>query len=144
MNTSRFAHVILVCGSRTYDDMATIRKQLDLLLENTLIVHGACGDGADWLAELVVAQSEGKLTAIGVPADWKLGKKGGPLRNKQLLHEFQPEACLAFHDTKMLKDSPGTFDMVSRVKQKGIPVRVIGPHATIRQQVEWRKEGIIQ
>ncbi len=142
LNSSRFAHTVLVCGSPTYDNMAAIREQLDLLPEGTLIVH-TCAEGADWLTTLVVAQSEGQLTAIGIPANYKFGDKASVFSNIRLLDEFKPDACLAFHDKK-LEDAEQAFDMVERVEKLGVPVRVVGPKLSIRQQVEWRQAGVVE
>ncbi len=134
-------HIILVCGSRTYDDAREIRTQLNLLPEGTWVLHGAAR-GADTMAA-EIAWNIG-LPTMGVPANWGLhGKAAGPIRNKRMLEEFKPEACLAFHDKKELEESRGTADMVELAQEAGIPVRVFGRGTKLRQLLTWRKEGIL-
>ena len=119
MNFSRFKYIVLVCGSRTYDNMGKIREQLDLLPDGTLIVHGAA-EGADWLAEVIVGQSKGRLTAYG---------------HTGILSECKPHACLSFGVCDLL--------VAELVDQLAIPLREFAGKISIRQQVEWRKGGVV-
>lgn len=58
----------------------------------------------------------------GVPcqtwrADWaRHGRAAGPLRNRQMFHEFQPELVLA------APGGPGTADMIAVAEAAGVPV----------------------
>ena len=134
-------HVILVCGSRTYDNAREVRVQLEMLPEDTWILHGACR-GADTLAQ-EIAWSMGMPT-MGVPANWPLyGKRAGSVRNEVMIRDYSPEACLAFCDKSKLEDSHGTWDMVGLAREAGIPVRVFGGGTSLRDTIKWRREGII-
>jgi hypothetical protein len=140
-----FALIVLVCGSRTYTDDATIRTQLAGLPPNTLVVHG-CARGADSVAEQLVAElsmAGQQIAAIGLPANWdKDGKAAGPIRNQLMLDRFHPHVGLAFHDKKRLEDSKGTYDMVQRMRKAAIPVRVFGRGTKIRDLLYWRKNPV--
>lgn len=133
--------VVLVCGSRTFKDYNTIYRELARLPEGTIILHGAAR-GADSLAR-DAAVDLGLLT-YGVPAQWHLyGKAAGFVRNKYMLEAKPPDACLAFHDKRRIKDSKGTYDMVKRCRKKGIPVRVYGRDTTVRDTLKWKKEPLL-
>ena len=64
------------------------------------------------------------IPVLPFPADWrKHGLKAGPIRNRQQFVEGKPTLGLAFHD--FLENSKGTLDMVSIMRNAGVPVRVI-------------------
>lgn len=59
------------------------------------------------------------------PADWKqYGKAAGPIRNKQMLDEGQPDLVLCFHDD--IEKSKGTKNMYELAKARGIKTKLIG------------------
>src|SRR5260221_1975327 len=88
------------------------------------VIHGGAR-GADRLAGYA-AKSLG-LGLEEYPADWKLGKAAGVIRNQQMLEILlqcsNPEMnlVLAFHDD--LENSKGTKDMVERAKKAGIRIK---------------------
>ncbi len=111
-------HVVLVCGSRTYDNPREIRVQLEMLPEGTWVLHETEGVG---LEVQEIAFGVGRPT-IGLPVmEW----------TSHVLEEFALEACLAF----------GWEEIVDLVKD--IPVRVFGGGTPLREIVKWRREGII-
>lgn len=66
------------------------------------------------------------------PASWKrLGRAAGPIRNQRMLDEGKPTRALAFADDVMLMDgkwwptTPGTLDMVMRLRRSGIPAVIV-------------------
>jgi YspA, cpYpsA-related SLOG family len=106
-----------VCGGRDFKDKNWIRRQLQYLDETKgidLIIHG-CASGAD-----SISGEWAKSHAIPVrefPADWdKYGKAAGPIRNKQMLTESEPDAVLAFPGGK------GTANMIKQATEFGIDV----------------------
>jgi hypothetical protein len=112
---------VLICGSRHYDDEATMRRvlsnELTLLdpnIEDDIrVIHGGA-TGADSLAAKVLARSIYSVHAF--PADWKKhGKAAGPIRNRQMLDE-RPDLVLAFGDGR------GTRDTVAEATRRGIEV----------------------
>jgi hypothetical protein len=114
---------ILVCGSRTYTDAATLRFVLSAWTfgrENVTIIHGAAR-GADTLADQWA--TEEAIPVERYPADWKWGKAAGPIRNKQMLAEGRPDLVVAFLD-KPLNQSRGTWNMVKLAKAAGVPVHI--------------------
>lgn len=116
---SHRSHRVLVCGSRTWTDAATIARVLGELPEGTVIIHGAAR-GADYLAGIEAEGYGFKLEEY--PADWRLGRRAGPLRNQRMLDEGRPDRVIAF---RMPGPSRGTDDMVRRARAAGIPVEVI-------------------
>ncbi len=120
---------ILICGSRDWDDFTTIKKYLEEVkntADNNLqkpitIIHGGC-KGADSIAGYQAKQLGFQVRVF--KADWnKYGKAAGPIRNKQMLDEGNPNLVVAFHNA--LEESKGTLDMVSQAKKAGINVIVI-------------------
>ena len=111
---------VLITGSREWENIELIKKQLENLPPNSLIIHGACR-GADFIAGSVAKELGLKIKAY--PAHWDLyGLAAGPKRNQQMLDENQIDLCLVFHFD--LENSKGTKDMVARCKAKGIEVRI--------------------
>jgi hypothetical protein len=112
-----------VCGDREWTDRVVIRRELRALLvahPDIQICHGAAR-GADTLAGEVA--SELKIPVAAYPAHWEaFGKAAGPLRNRTMLREFQPELVVAFHAD--YAKSKGTRDMLEAARLAGVPTRL--------------------
>lgn len=109
---------VIVCGSRGWSDRDVIVRALAKLPANTLIVHGA-GRGADTLAE--EAATEIGLATEPHPANWgRFGRSAGPRRNAEMA-AAGADLCLAF---RLDGPSPGTDDMIRRLRAAGIPVQL--------------------
>lgn len=112
--------IVLVCGSRDYDDHKFIFEQLNILFLKygiKKIISGGCS-GADSLAEKYAKNNNLPITII--KANWKkYGKKAGPMRNKKMI-KLKPNIVVAFSSKHYL--TPGTKNMVSLAEKKGIKV----------------------
>ena len=116
---------VLVCGGREYDDRASFFHFMDRVLKtigatgenprrDVVIIHGAA-PGADSLADDY--GRERGLRIIRYPADWKThGRSAGPIRNRLMLTDSQPNVIIAF------KGGRGTADMITIGKKAGVPV----------------------
>ena len=126
-------NIVIVCGGRNYNDRATVYKVLDQLQPDWVVI-GACGvdadtldwkriRGADRLAyDWVHQPNRSARWLIMRPAAWKrLGKKAGPIRNRQMANEFPTATVVAFPGGK------GTANMVSIACELGMTVR----HVTV-------------
>ena len=110
--------IVLVCGSRSWEDRGSIVSELGRLPEQTTIIHGDA-HGADKLAGEVALELGFDVRVF--PARWDtLGKAAGVLRNKHML-TLNPDFVIAFHDGK----SRGSIDMMTRARGAGIKVVVI-------------------
>jgi hypothetical protein len=113
---------VLVCGSRSWPDIHTIRMRLVTLPPSATIMHGAAA-GADtvaaWLAE------DFGFTVEAYPPDYaKHGKAAPHVRNDAMLEHAQ--LVLAFWDGR----SRGTKSVIDKAHKRGIPVEVIPPPDT--------------
>jgi hypothetical protein len=113
---------VIVCGSRTWSDYATILSEIaGLALElppPLVIVHGDA-QGADRLAAR--AASSMNLRTEAHPAQWgTYGKRAGPIRNKEMA-ALGAELVLAFWDGS----SRGTRHMIREAERRAIEVRII-------------------
>jgi hypothetical protein len=118
---------VLVCGNRDYGEQERVWNVLDA-------VHGTYGvttliegdaQGADLMARRWAEAEEG-IEILKYPADWKqYGKAAGPVRNKQMLVEGQPDIVYAFTN-KPLSQSKGTLNMVTQARKAGVRVVVVG------------------
>ena len=107
---------VLVTGDRDWTDLVVILDRLSELPSGTVIIHGACR-GADKLAG-EAAQLLG-FSIIEYPAEWgKYGRAAGPIRNRQMLEEGQPNLVLGFHDN--ISESKGTKNMLAISEKAGI------------------------
>ena len=120
---------VLVCGAaprrRTGDpgwtNREAIRRELIELPPLTIIIEGEA-EGADLLARDVA--EELRFPVEPYPAEWKrYGRAAGPIRNRQMLDEGQPDLVLAFHAN--IAASTGTADMLGQAKKRGIPTRLL-------------------
>jgi hypothetical protein len=111
---------LLVCGDRNWIDRAAINAELSFMHSEapiSLLIHGDCS-GADRMAgEWAVANS---VDVRARPAEWKLGRRAGPMRNARMLAQEKPDRVIAFHDD--LPASTGTLDMMRKAQDKGVPV----------------------
>lgn len=111
---------VLITGSRDWKHKGLVRRIIFSLDKDTKICHGAAR-GADTMAHQI-AKTRG-MDVTPFPAKWtKYGKKAGPLRNQQMLDEFQPDLVIAFP----LPASIGTYDMIGRAEKAGVPVKIVG------------------
>jgi hypothetical protein len=111
--------LVLVCGDRNWSDIDKIRRVLSKLPPKTTIVQGGA-KGADTLAWEVAFELGFKV--ITVEAEWHLGPRAGPIRNRKML-DMNPRFVIAFHND--LKKSRGTADTVREAKRRDIQVVVI-------------------
>ena len=123
---------ILVCGSRSWHNVAKVRLALarffkpccedcnENVADVTVIDGGA--HGADELGHMVAVEN-GFLTKR-FPADWnRYGKRAGYIRNQQMLTEGHPDLVLAFWDGR----SRGTRHMIELARKAGVAVEIIRP-----------------
>lgn len=113
---------ILVTGSRSWTNetiiQAALRKAwIDLGGDpETVLVSGACPDGADRIAENWWVLSRMPLERH--PARWlEHGKAAGFIRNQGMV-DLGADICVAFHKG----ESKGTAHTIERAKAAGIPV----------------------
>lgn len=112
---------VLVCGSRTWTDRVAVERMIDQLPVGSVVIVGGA-KGADTLAE-VAARAVGLQCEV-YPADWeRYGRRAGPVRNRQMLREGQPDLVVAFHAD--LWGSRGTADMVRVARVAGLPVWLV-------------------
>lgn len=121
---------VLVTGSRTWEDVRTLRSALNDVLTGlpnlatpVVVVHGDCPHGADRQASVWVRDAQrGPLFVVTEekhPANWQLnGKRAGFIRN-QLMVNLGADICLAF-----IKDgSRGASHTARLAEQAGIETR---------------------
>mgnify|MGYP000554287223 CR=1 FL=1 len=123
---------ILVCGGRDYDNKDKVFRVLNELCirhskfykcddnwlpsDVTIITGGA--KGADDLAAAfaMVHWTDYKE----YPADWKkYGRGAGPIRNREMFNDSEPDIVLAFPGGK------GTEDMINVARKGNCEVRVL-------------------
>lgn len=113
---------VLVCGARDYTDETKIWKELDALkleIGSFILIEGQAR-GADLMAARWAVHRLPSQQHWRFPADWKkYGRAAGPIRNKQMLEQGQPDIVLAFGG----KEGKGTNNMVGIAAKAGIEVR---------------------
>ena len=104
----------LICGSRDWTNYNLIKERI-LYHQPTMIISGGC-KGADKIAENIAKELNIPIEIYN--AEWdKYGNSAGPIRNKKMLEEGNPDYVIAFHDD--LENSKGTLDMVNKSLNKG-------------------------
>lgn len=118
---------VLITGSRSWDDEQTIREALDAVASSAeaagypqiVVVHGACPNGADAIADRWVCDHP-TATAERHPANWhKHGRRAGMLRNREMV-KAGSDLVLAF----IRDDSPGATQCAELAIDAGLILRV--------------------
>lgn len=118
---------VLVTGSREWIDREIVSVVLNGFLlrsiedydEQFVVIEGGAS-GADEFARAWRKFDE-DVEHIREDADWdEYGKSAGPIRNRKMVDEHEPDVVLAFHDH--LAHSKGTRDCVLYAREQGIPV----------------------
>jgi len=113
--------MVLICGSRDWNNFKIIEDFILTLPKDTIIVEGDC-KGADKISGYLGRQHGYRV--IPVTAQWeKYGDAAGPIRNQEMLDLYKPELVVAFHND--IENSRGTKDMVTRATRVGIEVKII-------------------
>lgn len=114
------AFMVIVAGSRDFEDYELMERKLDVLLankENVVIISGTAR-GADQLGEKYARLHNHEI--IRMPANWDLhGKRAGYLRNVRMANIA--DALVAFWDGQ----SRGTGMMVDIARRKGLACRIV-------------------
>lgn len=111
---------VVVTGGRYYRDMAVVEWALDGIHKRYTIesiAHGGAR-GADALAG-AWAKQNGVLVTV-YEADWSVGRRGGPQRNRRMLDAESPDIVVSF------KGNDGTLDCCLAADERGIPVWCVG------------------
>ena len=117
---------VLMCGAREWTRSEPIKRELDTLPKDTIVIHGAC-KGADSLCGYFARKKGFEVKEY--PAEWKDNEGNyrpwaGPERN-QLMLDLHPDIDLviAFHSN--IAESKGTADMLRRATKAQIEVKVV-------------------
>ena len=111
---------VVIAGSRYFNDYGLFSSVVDKYLcrirteYELIIVSGHCY-GTDLMAERYAKEHGFELEVY--PADWSLGRKAGPLRNKQMVDVA--DFAIAFY-----AGGAGTRSLITFAKEKNIPVRI--------------------
>ena len=112
---------VLVCGDRHWDDIEGLEEVLEMLDRRfgvARIIHGNAR-GADQIGGNWGMRRETVLVQV-FPAAWdKYGKAAGPMRNRKMIMEGEPDLVVAFHDS--IVDSKGTKNMLQEAVDWGVP-----------------------
>lgn len=132
---------VLVTGSRTWTDVLVVRRAIERVYLSKprplVVVHGACPEGADRIADDWVCGGDDTVWVERYPADWKrLRKRAGFERNSRMV-AAGADLCLAFAAPcvkpacRIRKPHPshGTADCADKALAAGIPIDPYGPFA---------------
>lgn len=114
--------VVLVCGSRAWNDINAIRRRLKRLPRGTVLRSGMA-KGAD-----IIAASVGDTLGFRldpVPADWYLDGKYDPqagFKRNTLMLDKKPKPCyvISWWD----RESTGTLDTIVKALERSITTEV--------------------
>jgi hypothetical protein len=113
---------LLVFGSRNFDDKETLEFLLNEFSkkENIEVVIEGEAPGADTMARQW-AKSR-RIPVLPFPADWKKhGKAAGPIRNKQMIDEGNPDCVYGFIKGSLSR-SRGSKNMVEQARRANLRV----------------------
>jgi hypothetical protein len=108
---------VLICGPRDFVNGLYVFGVVVGIVKtagpNLVIIEGEA-NGVDTLARLA-AEKLG-IPVDPYPADWSKGRSAGPVRNRRMLDEGQPDYVVA------IGNGAGTTDMIRQTRARGIPV----------------------
>jgi hypothetical protein len=112
---------IMVTGCRDWTDRQTIEDALGQIWGPKTLIHGDAR-GADRIAADIARMWTWPVEAY--PADWEQhGFAAGPIRNKFMIEQGNPDLVYAFWDGK----SKGTLDAIRKAVSARIPVEIYPP-----------------
>ena len=111
---------VVIAGSRYFNDYALFSSVVDkcpskIKQEYSLVILSGHCCGTDLMAERYAKERGYQLEVFC--ANWELGKKAGPLRNKAMVD--RADYAIAFPG-----GGRGTQSFIRFVKEKGIPARI--------------------
>lgn len=112
---------VIIAGSRTITALSLIERAIaESGFDISEVVCGMAR-GADMLGYKWAQRHQKPVREF--PADWqKNGRGAGPIRNQEMAD--YANALIAVWDGR----SAGTYDMISRAKQRGLRVHVLNLH----------------
>lgn len=116
------SYKVIMAGDRYWNKKNSIINELAKLPKGTTIIHGGCR-GADKICAGYASRAHGKeFTISPYYADWSLGRKAGPLRNKQMLDQ-RPDKLIIFHEN--INKSKGSKNINNQALKLNIKVVII-------------------
>lgn len=112
---------LLVSGPRDCTDCEHVEACLVKAVgdaSDVVIIHGGCRTGVDDFAHSIAVKRG--WTAEVYYADWSLGARAGPIRNRQMITEGRPDRAIVF----LSPTSRGSRDCKNQISRAGIPVQV--------------------
>lgn len=124
---------ILVTGSREWADRETLERELLKAFNHysrgehhVVFVHGDCRTGADRMCREWVEKQQAAgnklISHEAHPYRSELGKRGGPIRNGEMVALGPYELCCAFWDGQ--RERSGTLDCFAQAVAAGITTRI--------------------
>jgi hypothetical protein len=115
--------VVLVCGSRTFNNVDLVVERFLDLPPVVTVVHGGA-KGADTICGRVAEELSMEVKSYPIlHIGWlKYGKRAGEYRNIQMYHDSNPDLVIAFRSHL---DSKGTNHMIKYAKSLGTKVEII-------------------
>ena len=124
---------IIITGSRTWTDYATIRRALLRLKARAVaigealrVTQGECKDGADLLAKKACASLS--IPCDDFPANWtKYGNAAGMIRNRAMIDAVKPALVVGFFDSsgdKARIKRSGTLGCLRYADKKGCAIEL--------------------
>lgn len=110
---------VVIAGDRNWSNFKVVENYINSLPVETTVIEGDC-KGADKIAGYIA--SKRGMRVVKFPADWKLGYKAGPIRNRKMLDQ-SPEKLVIFHND--IENSRGSKNIRNQALKLGIPVEVI-------------------
>lgn len=111
---------VIVAGTRSFDDYALLKSELDKALPplSPVTIFSGGARGADTLAEFYAMEND--IPVVRFIPNWRIyGISAGPIRNSEMARDA--DALIAFWDG----ESAGTKDMINKAKQHDLKIVVI-------------------
>ena len=119
---------VIIAGGREFKDYNLLKTKVDYYLSNAvkkgykIIIVSGTARGADKLGEKYAKERGYEIAYF--PANWKLGKRAGYLRNEEMstyAKDGNNGALICFWDGM----SKGSKHMIDIAKKNGLHVRVV-------------------
>lgn len=110
---------LLVCGSRTWQDVQTIQDRIDRLPSHSILIEGGAS-GADTIAR-EAAIARGLHVATMKPLYSFFPRKSAPLARNDAMIRMEPSLVIAFQRN----NSRGTQYTIDKARRFDIPVEIV-------------------
>lgn len=111
---------VLICGSRDYTNHLAIKRRVDELPDDTIVIEGGASGADSWARYAAIERG---LHVAQVKPLYTTHGRAAPLLRNQAMLRLEPDLVIAFSSSNSSLTS-GTSHVTLAAKREGIPIEI--------------------